>query len=403
MPTPEDLELTFALQDHQAVTLPNLASGKVLVGGTGSGKSITSLAWCTGVSTERPIYVITTAKKRDSGEWYEDALKMGLRNPMFVDSWNNIEKYVDVQDAFFIFDEQRVVGSGAWVKHFYTITGRRNIFGHRSNQWLLLSATPADAWIDLVPLFIANGFYKNKTEFNNMHVRFVPRVRFPKIDGYLDTWLLDKHRAAIFVEMPYIRKAIRSEHFVEVEFNHEEQKILFSDRWHVGEQRPLKDAGEMMRELRKSTNSHWSRYAAVKSIIKDNPRTIIFYNHNYELEILRCLMTEMDIPVNEWNGHVHQDVPKGPRWVYLVQYQAGGEGWNCITTDTIIFYSLPYSYRNFEQAKGRIDRLNTEYEVLHYYILKSKSIIDRSIWRALKRKKNFQASAFKKRMWPNAA
>lgn len=321
---------------------------------------------------------------------------MSLRNPVYVDSWNNIEKYVDVEDAFFIFDEQRVVGSGAWVSHFYTITKNRNL-------WLLLSATPADRWIDLVPLFIANGFYKNKTEFNNLHVRFARYAKFPKIDGYLDTWLLERHRDAIFVEMPYAKKTTRVDHFISVDFDLAEQRRLFMDRWFDAENRPLKDAGEMMRLLRKSTNSHPSRYEAVKNIIQENPRTIIFYNHNYELEILRCLMTDLDIPVSEWNGHVHQDVPTGSRWIYLVQYQAGAEAWNCTTTDTIIFYSLPYSYRNFDQAKGRIDRLNTKYEVMHYYILKSKSIIDRSIWRALNMKKNFQASAFKRRIWPDAA
>lgn len=383
--------MSFALQEHQEIVLPKLASGKVLVGGTGSGKSITAMAYFTQVSAEKKIYVITTAKKRETGEWFEDAMKMSLRNDIVVDSWNNIGKYADVENAFFIFDEQRLVGSGAWVKHFYRIA--------KHNEWLLLSATPADRWIDLVPLFVANGFYKNKTEFNNYHVRFVPRVRFPKIDGYLDTWTLERYRDMIYVEMPYIKKAVRVDHFVPVDFDHEEQRTLFTDRWHSAEQRPLKDAGEMMRLLRKSTNSHWSRYAAVKSICKDNPRVIIFYNHNYELEQLRLLHVDLDIPVGEWNGHVHQDVPVGPRWIYLVQYQAGGEGWNCITTDTIIFYSLPYSYRNLEQAKGRIDRLNTQYESLHYYILKSKSIIDRGIWRALNMKKNFQASAFAKRVW----
>ena len=392
----QDLELTFELLEHQSIVLPKLDSGKVLVGGTGSGKSITGLAFFTGRSTEKPIYVITTAKKRDSGEWFEDAMKMSLRNPMYVDSWNNIEKYADVKDAYFIFDEQKLVGKGPWVNNFYKIT--RN-----QNEWIVLSATPADAWVDLIPLFIANGFYKNRSQFDSQHVRYVRYARFPKIDGYLDVPLLEHYRKAIFVEMPFQNSSVRVEQFIPVEFDLADQRRLFSDRWHILEERPLKDAGEMMRMLRRFTNSHPSRYEAVKNIIRDNPRAIIFYNHNYELEILRCLMTDLDIPVAEWNGHVHQDVPIGPRWLYLVQYQAGGEGWNCITTDTTIFYSLPYSYRNFEQAKGRIDRLNTQYESLHYYILKSKSIIDRSIWRALNRKKNFQASAFKRQVWPDAA
>lgn len=335
------------------------------------------------------IYVLTTAKKRDSGEWWADAMKMSLRNDVIVDSWNNIKKYADVENAFFILDEQKLVGSGAWVDSFYKIAEK--------NDWVLLSATPADTWMDLVPVFIANGFFRNKTEFNNMHVKWSRFSKYPKVDGYIDTWYLEQLRTKIFVEMPYLKKTVREEHMIQVDFDREEEKLLYTARWNSAENRPLKDAGEMMRLLRKSANSHWSRYAAVKSLAKDNPRLIIFYNHNYELEQLRCLMTDLDIPLAEWNGHVHQDIPEGDRWIYLVQYQAGGEGWNCVSTDTIVFYSLPYSYRNFEQAKGRIDRLNTNFETLHYYIFRSRAIIDQAIWKALTRKKNFQASAFAKK------
>jgi hypothetical protein len=364
----------------------------VLVGGVGSGKSIASLAYFAQKAPQKPIIVVTTAKKRDSGEWFADALKMSLRGDLEVTSWNRIKDYIDREDCNFIFDEQRVVGKGAWVDAFLEIT--------KHNDWILLSATPADTWIDLVPIFIANGFYKNRTQFDRDHVRYVRFAKYPKVDGYLDTPTLERFRDQIYVEMPFLKTAVREEHIVNVDFDRDEEIQLYTNRWNFYEHKPLKDAGEMMRLLRKSSNSHWSRYEALKSICKDNPRVIVFYNHNYELEILRCLHTALDIPVAEWNGQNHQDIPEGDEWVYLVQYQAGSEGWNCVKTDTMVFYSLPYSYRNFEQAKGRIDRLNTKYETLHYYIFKSRSIIDQAIWRALHRKKNFQVSAFVKRAWP---
>lgn len=376
---------------HQTEALAKLDTGKVLVGGTGSGKSITALAYAAKHHPDKRIVVLTTAKKRDTGEWFGDAMKMSLRQELEVDSWNNIKKYENVSDAFVIFDEQRVVGSGAWVDSFYKIC--------KYNPWVLLSATPADTWMDLVPIFIANGFYKNKTQFNDQHVRWARFVKYPKVDSYLDVWTLGKHREAIYVEMPYLMKVTREEHMVDVEFDRDQEKLLYTARWNFYEDMPLKDAGEMMRLMRKSANSHISRYEKLKEIIAEKRKVIVFYNHNYELDQLRLLVTELDIQVNEWNGWVHQDVPTGDDWVYLVQYQAGGEGWNCITTDTVVFYSIPYSYRNFAQAKGRIDRLNTEYEVLHYYIFKSRAIIDQAIWKALTRKKNFQASAFGKKRW----
>lgn len=383
--------MSFELAQHQIDAVKQLHTGSVLVGDVGSGKSIAALAYFTAIDPTRQIVVITTAKKRDSGEWWSDAMKMSLRNELIVDSWNNLKNYA-THSAFFIFDEQRVVGNGAWAETFIDIA--------RNNPWILLSATPADSWMDLIPVFIANGFYETRAEFTNKHVRYSRYTKYPKVEDYYEPWLLEQHRASIFVEMPYLKPAVREEHIIDVDFDLEEQKQLYMGRWNIYEGLPIKDAGEMMRLMRKSVNSHRSRYDKILELSNDNPRLIIYYNHNYELEILRCLHTELDIPVAEWNGHNHQDIPMGDRWIYLVQYQAGSEGWNCITTDTIIFYSLPYSYRNFAQAKGRIDRLNTKYLVLHYYILKSRGIIDQAIWKALHRKKNFQASAFAKKAWP---
>lgn len=383
--------MKFALASHQEEALLKLQNGKILIGGVGSGKSITSLAYFTSINETKPIYVLTTAKKRNTGEWFEDAMKMSLRNEMIVDSWNNIKKYVDVENAFFVLDEQKLVGSGAWVDAFYKIA--------KNNKWILLSATPADTWMDLVPVFIANGFFRNKTEFNNMHVRFSRYAKFPKVEGYYETWALEDYRRRIYVEMPHIKRTVREEYEIEVSYDRDNEMRLWRDRWNFYEDKPVIDAGELMRLMRMNVNTHWSRYSQLKSIIKDHPRVIVFYNMNYELEILRQLSVELDIPVAEWNGHKHEKVPDTEEWVYIVQYQAGSEGWNCITTDTIVFYSLPYSYRNFEQAKGRIDRMNTKFTTLNYYIFKSKSIVDRGIWRSLKRKKNFQASAFGKKSW----
>lgn len=382
----------FELHDHQVDAIAKLETGKVLVGGVGSGKSIASLAYFTEQETAIPIIVITTAKKRDTGEWFADAMKMSLRNELIVDSWNNIKKYVDYEQHFFIFDEQRIVGKGAWVKAFWEIASK--------NEWILLSATPADVWADLMPVFVANGFFPNQTAFYDQHVKWSRYSSYPKIDGYYDEWILEKMRDQIYVEMPHFKRAERVEHVYLVDYDKEEERLLHRDRWNFYENQPVGDAGELMRLLRKSTNEHISRYEKIVELVQEHKKLIIFYNLNYELEILRCLHTELDIPIAEWNGHNHQDVPNGESWVYLVQYQAGSEGWNCTTTNHVAFYSLPYSYRQFEQAKGRIDRLNTPFGELHYHILKCLSLFDKAIDKSLRHKKNFQASAFAKRIWP---
>lgn len=383
--------MSFELLPHQVDALKRLKNGSVLIGGVGSGKSITALEYFRRKAPQTAVIVVTTAKKRDSGDWYRDALKMGLECSLEVVSWNAISKLENEEGIFFIFDEQRVPGYGNWAKSFIKIT--------RKNEWLLLSATPADTWMDLVPVFIAHGLYANKTDFCDQHVIWARFVKYPKVQGYYDENVLEYYRDQIYVEMPHIKTTTRHEHLVDVGYDHGLQKKIYGERWNPYDDVPIKDAGEMVRLLRRAANTDMARYMTLLEILIDHPRVIVFYNQNYELELLRNIAKDIEHPVAEWNGHKHESIPESDVWVYLVQYQAGAEGWECTETNQVVFYSLPYSYRNFEQAKGRIDRLNTSHKELHYHIFKSRAIIDQAIWKNLQRKKNFQVSAFTRKHW----
>ena len=376
------------LYPHQEEALKFLDNGKILWGGVGTGKTLTALYYYTQKESPKDIYVITTARKRDDLDWQGDAVSLGigmsrgnsLHGVITVDSWNNIGKYVDVEDAFFIFDEQRLVGTGAWVKAFIKIS--------KKNRWIMLSATPGDVWLDYAPVFIANGLYKNITEFKREHVVYAPFSKFPKIMRYTNVALLEKYRNMILVEMPYMRHTNRIVTEVPVFYDEEMFQLVNKKRWNPYEDAPLKDVSELFRVMRRIANSDPSRLEAVRSLFESKPKQIIFYNFDYELEILRKLHS--DVETCEWNGHVKQKVPTGDSWAYLVQYIAGAEAWNCITTDTTTFYSLTYSYKNFHQAQGRIDRLNTPFIDLFYYVLMSKMPLDMAIRASLRNKKNFQ-------------
>jgi hypothetical protein len=382
------------LYPHQKKALAQLSNGKILWGGVGTGKSLVAMAYYIAKEAPRDLYVITTAKKRDSLDWEREAAHYGVGKAknatvagvLTVDSWNNIGKYEEVQNAFFVFDEQRLVGAGAWSKSFIKIA--------KSNQWILLSATPGDTWLDYIPVFIANGFYKNRTEFKREHVVYNHYSKFPKVERFVNTGKLVKLRNHILVEMPYARHTVRHSETVFVEFDQDAFVKVTKNRWHVYEDRPLRDVGELFIVMRKVVNSDPSRLEAIRCLLKKHPKIIVFYNFDYELEALRTLSE--DVPMAEWNGHRHQEIPETDRWVYLVQYVAGSEGWNCVETDAMVFYSLTYSYKNFHQAHGRIDRLNTEFTDLHYYTLLSKSLIDRAVMGALRKKKSFNESKFAK-------
>ena len=449
-----------SLYPHQEEAVNRLNNGKILWGGVGSGKSITAAAYYVRKESPKDVYIITTAKKRDSLDWEREFAKFGIGKAkdaslgglLHVYSWNDIGKLEGVEGAFFIFDEQRLVGSGAWTRSFLRIT--------RRNTWILLSATPGDSWMDYIPVFIANGYYTNRTQFIREHVVYSPFSKFPKVAGYLNTGRLVWIRNELLVEMPYQRHTKR--HTIEIAVDHDKTLMdeVMKKRWHVYESRPLRDAAELFMVMRKVANSSPSRKQAVISLMQTHPRLIVFYNFDYELEELRSLAENMtdqnanghshgDSPeenercliqtkkqekkiitsknfengknfgkntvcveefgstltiptthdslvVAEWNGHKHDPLPTGDRWVYLVQYAAGAEGWNCVTSNAIVFYSLPYSYKLWHQAHGRIDRLNTTFTDLYYYVLLSNSKIDALVKRALESKHNFNVSAHAK-------
>ena len=377
------------LLPHQREAIDKLSNRKILYGGVGTGKSITVLAYYLEKEAPKNIYIITTAKKRDSLEWEGDAVKLGISTKreftpegvgvLNVDSWNNIHKYEKVEDAFFVFDEQRLVGSGAWVKSFQKIA--------KNNNWVLLTATPGDTWMDYVPIFVANGFFKNATEFKREHVVYAPYSKYPKIIRYLGIRTLEKYRNIVLVEMPYAKHTERN--LIDIVLPHDKElfKKVTVDRWHVYEDRPIRDVSEMFHVMRKVVNSDPHRLEALRELLETHPKMIVYYSFNYELEILRTLANE--IPIAEWNGHRKQPIPNTDRWVYLVQYVSGAEGWNCTDTDAMCFYSLTYSYKNFEQAQGRIDRLNTKNSQLYYYVFLSDSIIDVAVRKSLSQKQLF--------------
>lgn len=400
----------ISLFDYQLDAVSRMRNGCILCGGVGSGKSRTSLAYYykeqggvlgtknyVRMKNPKDLYIITTARKRDTLEWEGELSYFllstnpkvnGYKNRVIVDSWNNIQKYKNVTDSFFIFDEQRVVGSGVWVKSFLKIT--------KSNDWILLSATPGDTWQDYIPVFIANGFYRNRTEFCNEHIIYSRFSKFPKIDRYINTGRLIRLRDRILVDMDFKRETIAHHEDIIVQYDISKYKEIMRNRWDPYNNEPITNASGLCYVLRKIVNSDESRQIALMDILESRPRVIVFYNFDYELDILMNLAYGKGVEVAQWNGHKHQPIPDSDKWVYLVQYNAGAEGWNCIKTDTIVFYSQNYSYKVMQQSAGRIDRLNTPYTDLYYYHLKSHSSIDLAISKALRDKKKFNETRWVK-------
>ena len=397
------------LRDYQMDAVNRMSNGCILNGGVGSGKSRTGLYYYFQenggsinpdyVPMKKPLdlYIITTAMKRDSLEWEGELAHFLLttevkhsryNHKVVIDSWNNIKKYKDVRGAFFLFDEDRVTGNGVWVKSFLEIA--------KNNKWIILSATPGDTWQDYIPVFIANGFYRNRTEFSREHIVYSRFSKYPKIDRYLNTGRLIRLRNRILIDMDFCRATISHHEDIIVDYDKEKYKQVTKSRWNPYKDEPIVNASELCYVWRKIVNSDEARQIALIELFEKHPRMIIFYNFDYELDILKSICYGEDVEVAEWNGHKHQPVPHSKSWVYLVQYTAGAEGWNCVKTDTIVFYSQNYSYKIMQQSAGRIDRLNTPYTHLYYYHFKSRSGIDLAISKALSDKKKFNETRYVK-------
>lgn len=409
-----------SLAPAQINAVRKLKNGNILNGGVGSGKSRTAIYYylsrvcgaevrVNGAGNDgppkqsTPLYIITTVKKRDGLEWEAELANFGISKgdvgdvddrtgaTVVIDSWNRIARYADVKGAFFIFDEQRLVGSGAWVKAFLKIA--------KSNQWIILSATPGDTWADYIPVFVANGFYKNRSELLERHAVYNTFANYPKIDRWVEEGRLQVCRRALLVEMPVVTHTKRHILTKPVEYDKELWNTVRKDRWNPWTNEPIQDAGELFRCMRRVANQDPSRLEVVKAAIEKKSKVIVFYNFNYEREMLYGLESQLThVDFAEWSGHKHMKVPETDSWIYLVQYTAGSEGWNCISTDTVLFYSLTYSWKAFEQAQGRIDRMNTPYKDLYYWVLRGQSEIDKIIWHSLHRKKNFNETAYAKQI-----
>lgn len=386
------------MDKDQLDAVTRVHNGCIVCGGVGSGKSRVGLLYYfrknggelrpfRKMTNNQKLVIITTAKKRDSLEWESELSHFLLSkdDDIVIDSWNNIKKHDAITGAFFIFDEDRVTGFGAWVKSFLKIA--------KENEWIILSATPGDSYQDYGPVFVANGFYKNITEFRREHIVYNHYSGYKKVERYLNTVRLDRLRNRILVDINYKRHTIPHHIEIFVDYDKDLYRLTNKNRWNYEKEEPIENISELCYELRRISNSDETRIEYTLAIANDKKRVIIFYNFDYELEMLRQMCENNDICYAEWNGHKHQPIPEGERWVYLVHYNAC-EGWNCILTDTIIFYSQNYSYKTMVQAAGRIDRRNTLYTDLYFYHLRSRSNIDSAINKALRNKKKFNESRF---------
>jgi hypothetical protein len=379
-----------SLKPHQLTALRKLSNGNILRAGVGTGKSRVAVRYYLENHPHQDVYVITTARKRDSKDWegefasevvgkHADTTIAGI---LTVDSWNNIDKYCDVVDAFFVFDEQRLVGTGKWVKSFLKIV--------KNNGWILLTATPGDTWLDYIPVFIANGFFKNRTEFKREHVVYAPHVRFPKVQRYIAEGRLIRYRNQILVDMPYPKMTTRHESTIWVPHNEKLVEEVTKSRWHLYYDRPIRDIAELYSVRRRVINSDPGRVEALRKLLKDWPRQVVFYNFDYELELLRGFTkrhrgsgverTQARTDPDEQRVGVSRPVCSWRRSVELHRDQC-----DHLLQPDLLLQNVGTGARKDRQIGHSVHRSAL-------FVLRSRSYWDRQIWASLNRKESFNVN-----------
>jgi len=127
---------------------------------------------------------------------------------------------------------------------------------------------------------------------------------------------------------------------------------------------------------------------------------VVFYNFTKEKEDLIKVMKKLKKKIYEVSGQ-KSDIPTKNDWsdiknsVTIVQYQAGSAGIELQYANVVVFYSLTYSYQDYEQALGRCYRNGQDKKVTAYRFM-AKDTIEMAIFGALRNKKDFNEKLFRK-------
>lgn len=403
------------LYKYQHEYLEGLPPKFIFAADTGTGKTLMSLAHYDVWSYPRPLLILAPASKVQTGDWEEEIERWyeGRQKPEYeIYSYEKFSRNPSIKryhkDGFLgvwrdwlarhpsdfavIADE---VHKG---KNPQSGNGKRLFeVATRAKFFVGLSATPMpNGWIDAANYFKIFGYTKGITDFKRRYCRIVDYKGFPEIVEYYRQGELQRLWNNIAkplskdaaLDLPSVT-SIPINLPTGPDYIKVQKDRLFNDKF-------LDNPAALMHALRQSLIK--PKLAWLDEFLEGaSGNIVVFYNYVGERERITTLLKQKkfkDRPVFRMDGQKHELPPKSAweglsRSITLAQYQSGSQGVEMTYADTIVYFSPTYSYMNYEQSQGRINR-NGQTKKMTLYLLRAPSTIERDIWGALKEKRDFQ-------------
>lgn len=338
----------------------------------------------------------------------------------FEKTWRNDDLFLVNKNYYIIVDESHKIKEsttkvGKFMRQLAFLTPYKCI----------LTATPmGNGYIDLYNqlyfiglLDISLTMFKEK--YCNEQLVYFPGMKpFKKIVSYRNTEYLDKlvNKYARYYERKIDDDLVPSEIVIPFELDKNYNKIA-RDRVYedisldkvTSKRLGLKAlcSGTLMGKALVDPNGNLDRLYRlntykldwVKSFLEDfKDRVVIFYMYDHQRDQLYDMISKIKRPVARYCADYKEEkiFNENDDAVVLVQYKSGSTGIDWLKQSYVsIFYSLPDSYIDFYQAKGRLNRVGQTKKPLYYLLVaKGKNSVDELNYNALKNKTDFNDEWF---------
>lgn len=401
---------------------------------TGGGKTYGAIHTFGTLFPNAVLLVFTTSKVSDSKQWqksvkdynqvigtnlkiicynYEKLVSQKFLNNLFA----RLSSYLKYPIVLVLDEVHRIklAGSGKLSK-------RSKILMEIAKQDFIkttlgLSATAfSNSYLDVAPYLIIAGYYSSKTQFMKKHIK--------RFNEYFQPIVTDIHgniSRNAFKDPDQIDYQIRqistyvdtSQYLPKLTAKNITFELNKEDKYFYNQvMRDYKDGiyefpiqARMAQEKALATYLATQKDAYLISILEqrkqnkfDNIKApvLIFYQYtrcfNHLNKLLHYLYPDYDIIAVNGKSKLDTDElskPKKNNSIYLIQYEAGGEGLDWQWSNLSIFYEAPVRYEKFVQAKGRNLRNKSQMTHVYHYYFEYLHTFDSERWETNRSKRDF--------------
>jgi SNF2 family DNA or RNA helicase len=401
------------LYTYQENYLRELPQSCIMAADLGTGKTVMSLAHWQRQQTCRPLLVVAPASKIRTGDWQAEAKRY------LGDAW------LLTTITYISYESLRLMDKETKRPRWWKFCGARNggiiydviadechaLKNPQSKQakavyeikqsgglFIGLSGTPMpNGWIDFAGYSKLFGFVRNITEFKQRYCIYQDFKGYPELVKYVNVEQLEAQFKRVAYRLSREQAAelpSRQMLAINTHMGAKTSKLYHTcklTRVHPNTKELLDNAPRLLSVLRQSTTA--SRLDQLVSIVDDtSDNIVVFYNYISERKKILEALSKSGKTILRYDGEQHDTLPaadaKISNTVLVAHYKSASTGLNLQWANVTIYFSPTYSYQEFEQSIGRTHR-NGQTKKCLYYLFNVQHTVDRTIWRCLREKKDF--------------